>query len=214
MTKKRRMPVNVLQAGAAGQGGDPVLEGLVGGEPAPVPAARGRPGASAPAPDRSAQTREWLEARRLRRARESVNDFALGSAALGLVPWPLVAVAALVTIQVALVRRLARQYGATPRRNAAKAVVASVVVGAVLVAAAGVAAAVLRLLPVVGQVSGVVCQALAAAAATHVVGRVFIKHFEAGETLLDLDPVAMREYFRRKISGGAGPGPAAGGPAA
>src|SRR5487761_2789997 len=54
-----------------------------------------------------------------------------------------------------------------------------------------------RMVPILGTVVSVVALPAMAGAVTYAVGRVFISHFEAGGTFLDLDPKKMRGYFRK-----------------
>jgi uncharacterized protein (DUF697 family) len=53
-----------------------------------------------------------------------------------------------------------------------------------------------KFMPPVGIIVGVLSFPVIAAASTYAVGKVFIQHFEAGGTLLDLDPERMKTYFQ------------------
>ena len=60
----------------------------------------------------------------------------------------------------------------------------------------------LRFIPVIGPVIAATSLPAVSAAVTYAIGKVFISHFETGGTLLDFDPVAVREYFRAEFAKG------------
>ena len=57
----------------------------------------------------------------------------------------------------------------------------------------------LKLIPAVGQVVGVIGVSVVSAAFTQALGNVFIMHFESGGTLLNFKPETMRDYFRAEF---------------
>jgi len=228
MTKKRRMPVNILEGRPEREADETFIEGIVRGPAAAEAgaspsASRAEPAAGSetgeggpvrsdrlvdasgapPRPAASEQTREWLEARRLRRAESVLRSRSLLSAVVGLVPLSLVALAVLAGIQAEMSRALAREYDFRYRGVLVRSLIASAFVGAWATWVAAGAAVVLSVLPVPRPVIEILCLGLSAAASSYVVGKVFIKHFEAGGTLLDLNPTATRDYFRQKHGQGS-----------
>lgn len=130
--------------------------------------------------------------------------WAIGAAAL---PFPGADFAALVTVQLSMLSKLAAHYELPFRQSAAKSVVVSLlgdVLGATL---SGGLVSLAKMVPFVGTVVGVVALPAIAGAVTYAVGRVFISHFEAGGTLLDLDPEALRNHFRLEMERSTGKGP-------
>lgn len=113
----------------------------------------------------------------------------------GLVPIPLLDLAAITAVQVRLVQKLARVYDVPFRADAVKRIVGVVVGsgGAVLVAAP--VASMLKVFPVLGTFLSTFVEPAAAAASTYALGHVFMQHFESGGTLLNLDPDAMRQHY-------------------
>ncbi len=191
MTKKRRMPVDVLGPVADRPGDDAVIEGLLT-PPAPEP-----PGA----PGRASAT-DRDEERRLRQGEDKVGAWALGTLLIGLLPWLAVALPALVAIQAALLKDLAASVGSPwrPARGWLTALAGSIP----LLGLGFLLAWPLGLLPWVGGVAGPISRALGAAAATYLVGRVYLKDCAAGGTLLGLDARAMLAHFRAKYGPRAG----------
>lgn len=201
MTKRKRMPVNVLQAGSLPERPDAVLDGLVGGS------AAGTSGSVAPASTGadSRRVKEWLETRRLQRAEALVRARAGFSLFVGLLPWVPLSLAALVGLHLSSLRALAQVYDTRLEGSLLRGAVASLIAtgGALLAARAG--DSVFQVLSIAGWLTRAVCLGCAAWVSTYLLGRVFVKHFEAGETLLSLDPTATRDYFRRTLGDAPGP---------
>lgn len=122
--------------------------------------------------------------------------WAVGAAAI---PFPGVDFAALLAVQQRMLCKLAAHYGLSYRKEAAKSVVATLlgdVLGATL---SGGLISLAKLIPGVGAVVGIVSLPAFAGAVTYAVGKVFISHFEAGGTFLDLQPEALRAHFREEF---------------
>jgi uncharacterized protein (DUF697 family) len=113
----------------------------------------------------------------------------------GLVPFPVLDLAAITAVQVRLVVQLANLYGVPFRRDAVKRIVGVVVgSGGSYLVSAPLASAV-KVVPVVGTFISTFVEPAAAAAATYALGRVFMQHFESGGTLLNLDPDEVRKHY-------------------
>lgn len=186
MTKKR-MPVNVLEDTPDADAEQPVLDDLVGAASDGGSRAAGKPVSGA--------TREKLEARRLRRARGDVRSWAVGSLLIGLVPSWSLAFLVLAAVVFLMVRSLGRRYGGEAAWELGRPVLGAVIGAGV---ALHLAAYLACWLPLLGDYSVPLWKALVSFAACWVVGRLFIKHFEAGCTLLGLDVEGMKEFFRAK----------------
>lgn len=128
-----------------------------------------------------------------------VNRYAKVAAGVGFLPLPFFDFAAILLIQVLLVRRIAYLFGHTTTKEQIRGLVLSLV-GAVIPTGVGQgigAALSLSSLPVLvsGAVVYFVATPLMAYALTRAVGSVFIRHFERGGTLLTFDPQVFNEYF-------------------
>lgn len=201
MAKRRRMPVNVLQEGPEPEAGEDLLRDIVGG-----PETKPEGGQALQPSEAAARARDWHEARRLQRAQGSARARVLWSAAVGLVPLAPFALVVFVGIQLSMIRALARQYDASFRRDWPRSFLVSLLVGVAMVGIANAVATILGVLPVVSRANVVLGLATSAAFASHVLGKLYILHFEAGETLLDLDPKQMKDHFRKTYGAGSGPG--------
>jgi uncharacterized protein (DUF697 family) len=118
----------------------------------------------------------------------------------GIVPVPLVDVAAVSGVQLKMLYELSKLYGIPFKAHIAKPLIGSLLgsVGS-SAAAGGVLALGIKSVPIVGTMLGLLTMPALSLAATYAVGRVFIAHFESGGTLLDFDPDKMRAHFRAEF---------------
>jgi len=132
-----------------------------------------------------------------------VDRFSLWSGAAGLIPLPIVDVAAVGGVQIQMVRKLSQLYGVPFSENRGRSIVASII-GSLLPASVastttmGVVSA-LKFLPGVGLTVAVIAMPAFSACATYVIGRVFIKHFASGGTLLDFNLPDYRDFIRTQM---------------
>jgi uncharacterized protein (DUF697 family) len=129
-------------------------------------------------------------------ASKLVDRFSVWSGAAGLIPVPLVDIAAVGGVQLQMLRRLSEVYGVPFSENQGKSIIASVA-GAVVpvLSAAGISSA-FKFVPVVGTAVGTCSMAVFSAGATWVIGKVFIQHFASGGTLLDFNPPDYRKFIK------------------
>jgi uncharacterized protein (DUF697 family) len=136
---------------------------------------------------------------RNQRAAKLVDRFSLWSGAAGLIPVPLLDVAAVGGVQLQMLRRLSEIYAVPFSENLGKSVVASLA-GAVIPASTATTTAMgvgsmIKSVPG-GQMVGALTMPVFSAAATYVIGKVFIQHFASGGTLLDFNPPDYREFIK------------------
>jgi uncharacterized protein (DUF697 family) len=149
-------------------------------------------------------------------ASQVVDRFSLWSGAAGLIPVPIVDVAAVGGVQLVMLRRLSEIYDVPFSENRGKSIIASLA-GSVLPASTATTTAMtvgslVKGLPVVGWAVGTLTMPVFAAGATWVIGKVFIQHFASGGTLLDFNPPDYREFIKaqkEKFSARSGGAPAA-----
>ncbi len=112
----------------------------------------------------------------------------LYAAGMGLIPFPVIDAAGVLSIQLLMLKDISRVYRTPFTPHVAKALVASLVGGLGTLGA-------VKLVPGIGTVLGGATVAVSSAAATYAIGKVFATHFDQGGTMLDFDPVATRKYF-------------------
>src|SRR6266446_2036177 len=120
---------------------------------------------------------EMTDARRDELASKLVDRFSLWSGAAGLIPVPIVDVAAVGGVQLQMLRRLSEIYGVPFSDNMGKSVIASLA-GSVIPASTATTAAVgvgsfMKAVPGIGTVIGAITMPVISAGATYVIGKVF-----------------------------------------
>jgi uncharacterized protein (DUF697 family) len=144
--------------------------------------------------------REITQQNRDDAASQLVDRLSLWSGAAGLIPVPLVDIAAVGGGQLHMLRRLSEIYGVPFSDNRGKAILTSIA-GAVIPASTANSAAMgvislMKGLPGFGTAIGALTMPVVSAGATWVIGKVFIKHFASGGTLLDFNPPDYREFIK------------------
>ncbi|MDR1577766.1 MAG: DUF697 domain-containing protein [Deltaproteobacteria bacterium] len=114
---------------------------------------------------------------------EIIRNRVYASAAVGLVPIPLVDLGVLTTIQVELIYRLGKLYGVPFNQQWIRKAVSFVLGSLTPVLFAPSFCGLLRYVPVVGQSLGAVGGSISFGAATYVVGCAFAKRFANGEAI-------------------------------
>ena len=138
---------------------------------------------------------------RLQRAQSTVRRNMYYAMGAGILPLPLFDVVAITGIQLNMLRQLSKLYDRKFTEGVAKKAVLSLLVGIGGVGVGGIiGASLFKLIPFVGVPLGIASVPVVSGAFTHAVGQTFVMHFEAGGTLLDFDPKAMRAYFEKELA--------------
>ncbi|MDX9861715.1 MAG: DUF697 domain-containing protein [Rhodospirillales bacterium] len=139
------------------------------------------------------------------RAAEVIRRNVLWSMGAGVIPVAYVDSAAILAVQVKLLKELSDLYGVRFQANVGKSAVAALI-GTVATSGAsyglltsGIMHGLLRSVPVVGQLVALATMPAFAAATTYAVGKVFDQHFASGGTFLTFDPKKVEGYFREKF---------------
>lgn len=136
------------------------------------------------------------------KARDTANDavtrHVIYSMGAGLVPLPLIDVAAVSTVQLSLIRRLCEIYNVEYSESVGKSLLAALAGGT----AARVGASLLKGIPVVGFLVGGVSLSIMAGASTYAVGQVFISHLEAEGSLDNFNIDAWRRAYEEQLERG------------
>ena len=136
-------------------------------------------------------------------AEQTIKKHVLAALAAGALPLPWMDLAALAGLQLNLVRSLATLYGVEFSGQLGKAAVGALLGGGVPVSlSANLASLAKGLLPGLGWAVAGVGVALSGAASTYAVGKVFVQHFESGNTLLTFDPEQVRAYYAQQYERG------------
>jgi uncharacterized protein (DUF697 family) len=130
------------------------------------------------------------------RARKLVERFSLYSGVAGLLPVPVVDIAAVGGVQLQMLRRISQLYDIPFSKNRVKAIVASFA-GTMIPASTGLGvASLVKSVPVAGTAIGAMTAPALSVGATYVIGMTFVEHFARGGTLLDFEPPDHREFIK------------------
>lgn len=131
-------------------------------------------------------------------ADEIIRRHVMWAAGIGLIPIPLVDMAAVTTLQMKMLKGLSGLYEMEFSEQAAKSAVTSLASG---VYAGLTAGSLTRLIPVIGFIS-MAAMPVINGALTYAVGKVFAQHFASGGTFLDFDSAKVRRYFEQQYKEG------------
>src|SRR5580692_12409024 len=125
-----------------------------------------------------------------------VDRLSLWSGAAGLIPVPLVDMSAVGGVQLHMLRRLSEIYGVPFSENRGKSILTSLVGAVIPATAATTMTSLMKGVPIIGTAIGALTMPAVAACATWVIGKVFMKQFASGGTLLDFNPPDYREFIK------------------
>jgi uncharacterized protein (DUF697 family) len=133
----------------------------------------------------------------LEQSNKITRVFVLWSAGGGLIPIPLVDIAAIYAAQVTMITKMSKVYGITFSEHKFKNVLLPLFGSlGVVPLTTGILASVIKVIPGLGQIAGGISMPVMAGAITYATGKIFTAHFEAGGTLLDFNPQVMKEHYK------------------
>jgi len=132
-----------------------------------------------------------------------VKNYMWWSMGAGLVPVPLVDMAAVTGVQMKMLADISRAYDVKFTEDAGRKIVLSLL-GSLIPngLARGFLGSLLKMVPVVGTIMGTISMSVFSGATTYAIGKLFIQHYETGGTLLDLDVKKMNDFFQEKFAEG------------
>lgn len=132
---------------------------------------------------------------------KTIRRHIAAASTIGLLPLPLFDMAALIAIQMNLIRKIAKAYDVPFTKNKVRTIVTSLISAVLPTVLAPTVASLGKMIPLVGQTAGAVTMPILAGATTYATGRVFVLHFESGGTFLDIDmdkfTKSFAEWFKR-----------------
>lgn len=136
-------------------------------------------------------------------SQQLVKRYMLWTLGAGAIPIPFVDLAAVTGVQIKMIKELSDHYEIPFNENAGKSITAALL-GSISASTlkAGMLGSLLKAIPVAGSLLGAASMSLFSAAACYAIGKVFIQHFEAGGTFLDMDPDKVKDYFKEQFAEG------------
>ena len=136
------------------------------------------------------------------KAEQTIKHHMLAAAGIGLVPLPWVGLVALAGLQLNLLRSLAGIYGVEFSSQIGKSAIGALVVSDLSVSLSTGLGILAKGLPGIGWAVGAASGALLGAASTYALGKVFVQHFESGNTFLTFDPDKVKAYYAQQYAQG------------
>jgi len=124
------------------------------------------------------------------------------SVGAGFVPIPIVDIMALSGIQLEMVSKISSLYDIPFKKDLVKKAISALIGGFLPVAATPILASLIKLVPIVGYTTSAVTLSAAGGAATYAIGKVFVKHYESGGTLLNFNVDKAKSYYNEKFKEG------------
>ncbi len=136
-------------------------------------------------------------------ASKTVKNYMWFSMGAGLIPVPFLDLAAISGLQLKMIADLCKRYETPFKEQNGKAIIASLLGFVVPESLSrGLMGSLLKAIPIIGPIAGGLSMPLFTGASTYAIGNLFIRHFESGGTLLDLDPNKMRDHFKEEFEKG------------
>ncbi len=130
------------------------------------------------------------------KAHTLVRNHTLGAISVAIIPVPLFDLVALLSIQIKMLRALAEKYQLPFSENKVKSLVLPLLSSTLTITGTLVFSSFIKIIPGIGQASGIVSFSVLAGTATYTVGEIFIEHFESGGTFLDFNVENQKARFR------------------
>jgi uncharacterized protein (DUF697 family) len=131
-------------------------------------------------------------------ATEIVKRYSLYAGGAGLIPVPMVDFAAISAVELKMLAEIAKVYGVPFEHDRVRPIVSALIGGyATTKLGYGIGGSMLKSVPLVGSLLGLVAVPGFAAGVTWAIGKVFITHFASGGTFLDFDPQTTRDWFSK-----------------
>jgi uncharacterized protein (DUF697 family) len=156
-----------------------------------------------PSPESQAPTQDTaVQAARRQEASDLVKNHVIAAMAIGTLPVPVIDFVGLTALQLRMIARLSRLYGVPFRANRGKSIVTSLLGAIVPPSAAGGLASMAKFVPGFGLATGIMAASTIGGASTYAVGRAFSRHFERGNSLLNLSLEDLRQDVQHFIREG------------
>ncbi len=128
-----------------------------------------------------------------------IKDYTLYSMGTGLIPVPIFDLAAIIGLQIKMVHKLSGVYNIPFSEKRTRSILFSLLGGILPIVGVGLVASIVKFIPILGQSAGAVSMATLSGASTYTIGKVFVKHFEEGGTVDNLDIESAKEDLKDNI---------------
>lgn len=131
-------------------------------------------------------------------AQDIVKSHVMYSLGAGLVPIPLLDIAAVSAVQLDMLKQLAKLYGEDFKESSGKSWI-SAIAGSTM---ARMGASLVKTVPGIGSILGGVTMSVLSGASTYSIGQVFIWHFSTGGDFMNFNFDKAKEIYKREFERG------------
>ena len=139
-----------------------------------------------------------MDDNKIEMAQSIVKSHVMYSLGAGLVPIPLLDIAAVSAVQLDMLKQLAKLYGKDFKESAGKGWI-SAIAGSTM---ARMGASLVKTIPGIGSILGGVTMSALSGASTFSIGQVFIWHFGGGGDFMNINFDKAREIYEREFERG------------
>ncbi|MQP66434.1 DUF697 domain-containing protein [Niveispirillum sp. SYP-B3756] len=135
-------------------------------------------------------------------ASNEIKSYVVAAVALSAVPLPLVDVAGIAAIQLRMIQKLSQLYG-KPFSSSLGSSLQGALLGTFGGLGGGLAVgSLVKIVPGIGWALSAATMPIAAGASTYAIGRVFVRHYEEGGSLFNLDAGKFKAFAREQYEKG------------
>jgi len=135
-------------------------------------------------------------------ARRTITTYTWWSMGAGLLPLPLVDMAAILGVRMRMLYMLSKNYNVPFSRDPGKKIISFLLGAAIPLSLTDTVRSTLKWVPFVGPMIGVMSMPIFTGAKTYAIGKSFIMHFESSGTFLDFDPARVPGILQRRVRKG------------
>ena len=148
-----------------------------------------------------------MEKKEIKSKKEKTSDSIIKrhmywSVTAGLIPLPLIDIAAVSAIQTDMLKSLCDFYKIDYSQEKGKAWITALTTATLSSVLARTGASAVKAIPAVGTVVGMTSMAVLSGASTYALGSVFVSHFEEGGTLRNINTENFKEFYLEKLEDG------------
>ncbi len=125
-----------------------------------------------------------------------VRNYTFSAISVAIIPIPFIDLATLLGVQIIMLDGLAEKYEIDFSENKVKSLVFPLLSSTLSLTGAVVFSSFIKVIPGIGQASGIVSLSILAGTMTYAVGEIFIEHFESGGAFLDFDVEKQKIRFK------------------
>ena len=136
---------------------------------------------------------------RLEKANKIINAYVLASVPAGLIPLPVIDIAAVSGVQLLMLKQIAKIYDYPLNETSGKAIVTALAGGSL----SRIGASLIKAIPVVGTIIGEASMAVLSGASTYAMGQVFLKYVQSGNATPEgFDIAAAKKQYDTEFERG------------